>query len=323
MPRQIHVGLARGGSSARAVVRGGWGSAAGLFGKRDEASRPGPMSLSVADDGSLLILDQVNRRVVRYDEAGQLLAQIPIASEATEDIVSSGEQLFALVCEGGASPGYRIERYLGGHGGQTLELDRAIQLATGLFVTGDAAAPDLWVEQRHDIQTRVLAAGRPLAPAEQQHAELGRPDRGHDGQRLSALRTGPNRARVLQVVPGESAPPPYPGAPPEREDRSARLRLEVSTALPLVAIQELETDRQGRLFLGLLVGHEGPDGLEQARKLMLVVERGAHQVVPLFVERITDVFRPVAVGPDGQIYQLQTTEEGVTVWRWELAGGDA
>jgi hypothetical protein len=279
------------------VLQAGWGSGAGELGKRDEGARPGPMSLAVADDNSLLVLDQVNRRVVRY-AAGQLQGALPIAAETTEDIAIEGDHLWTLVYEPGESPGYRVERYpLAGRGAPVQHvLDRSFQLVTGLFVDGR----DVWVEMEHDVQRRVVRQG---VVDRQGRPELGRPDRAGRGFRLSALRSGPHQARVHRVVPGDGV---YP-------------LLVVQTARPLVGIQALETDAKGRIFLGLVTGEEG----EAPRNLLLVADGSGFLVIELSGKRVTEAFRPLAVGPDGSVYELETGEEGVTVRRFALPGGGA
>jgi hypothetical protein len=289
-------------TQGRVVIQGGWGNAPGQFGKRDEASRPGPMSLAVSQKGEILILDQVNRRVQRFDSGGNLLGQIAIASEATEDIAmaSDGSWLWALVSE---PDGFRLERYsvsgTSPSSSSSYPLSRSIQLATGVFVTGS----DVWIEQRHELQTRVVSSGQVLPPDVQRHDVLGRPDRSAAGLRLSAARTGRRRARVLRVAPGDTTWPLF----------------DVTTPLPLLAIQELASDRGGRVFLGLLLGQPELDGsLSRVRRVMVVVDGSKARAVELAVEMATDAFRPLAVSPDGAVHQLQTTEEGVTVRRWRL-----
>jgi hypothetical protein len=257
------------------------------------------MGLAVSGAGEILILDQVNRRVQRFDSGGNPVGQIAIASEATEDIAlsSDGSWLWALVSEPG---GFRLERYpvLEASPASVIPLSRSIQLATGVFVDG----ADVWIEQRHDLQTRVVAGERALPPDAQRHDVLGRPDRSAPGRRLSAARTGPRRARVLRVAPGDTTWP----------------IVDVTTPLPL-AIQELASDRGGRVFLGLHLGRPEPDGsLSHARRVMVVLEGGQARSVELAVAMATDAFRPLAVSADGAIHQLQTTEEGVTVRRWRL-----
>lgn len=287
---------------AEVVLQAGWGSGASQLGKRDEAGRPGPMSLTTGPDNSLYLLDQVNRRVLRFDRDGQLLGQVLIQAETTEDIAVEGTDLWALVYEPGTAPGLRVERYpASGEGPTQVSLDRRIQLVTGLFVDGT----EIWVEQEHDVQHLVAARGQALAPGEGKVAP-GRPHRGEPGARLGARRAGSHQAQVVRYSP-------------ER----ASLLLEVTTPLPLVQITALQTDAAGRVYLGLQLGVEaGPElALTQVRELMVVVDRERATVVDLAVGQVTDTFRPVAVSLEGEIYQMQTTEQGVTVRRWTVAQG--
>jgi len=289
------------------LVRGGWGECPTCFGKRDEASRPGPMSLALDHDGSVHVLDQVNRRVLVFDGEGRRQAQIPVP-ETTEEIVLSGAWLWALVYEPGPDPGYRIERHdpSGERPSVALRLDRSIQLVTGLFAAGDPERPDLWVEQRHERQVRVVRGGRMLPRDDHRHAALGRPDRSRPGLRLYALRAGSHRARVRQVDPG----------------RETRPLLEVSTEQPIAAIEALETDARGGLYLALMLGHATVDGLTSVRRVLAVVHGEQRLVVDLGADvNATDCFRRLAVGPDGAIYQLSTGERGVEVRRLRLPGG--
>jgi hypothetical protein len=130
------------------VIQGSWGSGKGEFGKRDKASRPGPMSVTVAEDQTIYILDQVNKRVARFDSSGQLMSYIPIDSEATEDIAVAGDRVWALEYESGDEPGFRVTRYGKGGPEQQFRLDRSVQLVTGISLSGPADAPDVWIEQR-------------------------------------------------------------------------------------------------------------------------------------------------------------------------------
>jgi len=293
-------------NDAQIVIRGAWGSSAGAFGQRPEGSRPGPMSLAIGDDNTIHVLDQVNRRVQRFDPSGRFSGQTDIAAETTETIALSGADLWTLVYEAGAVPGHRVERYTDGQRALQVTLDRAIKLVTGLYVTGVGAATSVWVEERHDRQIQVVAAGRALAPTEQTRHVLGRPYRGQDAERLTATRLGAQRAALIHVLPGQGT----------------RRLFDVVSPLPLVAIHALASDRAGRIYLGLLLGRDARPGqaLVDVQRLLLV-HRGqgaALLTIQLARERTHDTFQPLAIGPDGAVYQLHTSEEGVTVRRWAL-----
>jgi hypothetical protein len=295
---------------ARIVVRGTWGDGAGQFGKDDEATRPGPMSLAVDAAGAIHLLDQVNARVQRFSRHGSAMVSLAGISETTEDIALSGGAVWTLVFEPGPTPGYSVKR-LGARGPmQTVPLGRDKELATGLFITGPASAPDIWVEQRQDTQLRVVKEGRALTPRQQQDHMLGRPNRGAAGQRVAARLTGSHKALIMTVDPEAGANPLF----------------EVVTPMPLVAIQELLTDASGTIYVGLFLVTEGPAPdfkWEQVRKVVVAFKPGVgHKVVEMAALFATTVFRPVAVGQDGALYQLHTSEEGVFVRRWEPVFGE-
>jgi len=68
------------------------------------------------------------------------------------------------------------------------------------------------------------------------------------------------------------------------------------------------------------VGREDADGaLNDARRLLLVHRaEAAPLTIALARGRTHDAFEPLAVGPDGALYELHTDEAGVTVLRWAL-----
>jgi hypothetical protein len=65
---------ARDARDANVVVRAKWGNARGDLGRErlQEGNAEGPMSFAAGPNGSLVVLDQVNRRVVRYDANGRV-----------------------------------------------------------------------------------------------------------------------------------------------------------------------------------------------------------------------------------------------------------
>jgi hypothetical protein len=266
------------------------------------------MSLAVDRRGWVYVLDQVNKRVVVHDASGRRRRRIVISSATTEDMVLTGNWLWTLILEPGANPGFRVERHSTTGEGPSLPvaLNRDIQLVTGIFASGDPDQPDLWVEQRHERQTQVVERGQPLGPDRQRHAELGRPDRSRPGLRLTAVRSGRHRARVLQVVPG----------------RHTRKVLDVNTQTSIVAIEALETDERGGVFLQLLLGRPTRNGLVDTRRVLVVIHGQRRLVVELQArDNATDGFRRLAVGHDGAVYQLSTSERGVEVRRLRLPEG--
>jgi hypothetical protein len=304
-------------SASEVVARAPWGAGADQFGKVDEASRPGPMSLTVGHDHAIYVLDQVNARVVPFDAAGTRRAAIPIGTDTAEDLVVSGERLWLLIYEPGRSPGYRLaEHRLDGTRLQQLRLSREIQRVTGLFATGRPGAPDLWVEQEHDTQSLVVARGVGLPAGAQVVRVRGRAqvaartEVGGAGVRLLAERPDDAGFRVKQIYPGNFT----------------SAVLEVRTPLPAVAVENWAATARG-VSLVVTMGQEAdlPDDRWLAFRRIALVHRGGGEPtsVELAPEYATDTFRPTAFGPDGAVYQLQLTDEGVAILRWSTddAGG--
>jgi hypothetical protein len=70
------------------VLHATWGAMGATVGRfdGDEAASEGPMSFAVYPDGQLLVLDQVNYRVVRFDDTGALLGETPIPANTFQDL---------------------------------------------------------------------------------------------------------------------------------------------------------------------------------------------------------------------------------------------
>lgn len=70
------------------VVSLPWGSAGASLGRLDgdEAASEGPMSFAVDGGGALVVLDQVNARLARFDTSGALLGETPIPARSFQDL---------------------------------------------------------------------------------------------------------------------------------------------------------------------------------------------------------------------------------------------
>lgn len=292
-------------TAGQVVLRGGWGAGPAQFGRRDEASRPGPMSLDVDHRGVVSILDQVNRRVVQYRpgaRAPHVLSLQGAGAETSEFLAVAGDgQLWVLAHQRDPLPGLSLSRYHETGGLQSqVRLPASLKLATGLFVQRHAGVTQLWLEQRHWWQVR-------LAVGEVSERALGRVDRSRPATRLIAEKAGRRLVRVSRVHDGRYSSP----------------MLELTTPEPLLAIHQLTTDRHGALYLGLLLGRQaGPPGweLEHVRRVM-VVHRGPGQrgqLVQLEHGMATDRNRDLAVSPQGALYQLFSTNRELRVRRWGI-----
>jgi len=310
-PLQVVIGNKPhlGPEHAEVIFQGSWGQGAGQLGRDSEGSRPGPMSITPLADGGLLVLDQENQRVVRLGARGGLLKILPLQTRTALDLVASKGQVWVLYYFRSPKPGHAVGRLQKSGSLERVARYPGTANPTGLFMTGLADAPDLWIEEEHDAQVRVVASGQAAEEGAQPLRVLGRPDRSRSGMRLTASRTGTHRATVLRVRPGVS---------------TERL-LEIKTPMPLMAIHELASDAAGRIYVGLLMGRES--GTPQTRSVLVVTRREGgrtHSVVELPPAQAMDTFRPLAVAAGGAIFHLHGTDNGVTIRRWAAPdGGEA
>jgi hypothetical protein len=302
--------LSSGSSSGRVVVRGSWGAGPGQFGRRParESNPEAPMSLFVDGRGNLLILDQVNRRVQRFDRSGALLPSIPIPTDTAQDLLLEGERLLVLDRLGPA-PGVQV---LDLEGKELFRLPviggslREGGAITGLFADSES----LYVESGHDDLVRVADAES--NPTDLQQTVPGRPSR--DGRLYL-------KAGIIDEAQGRV----YVQA----HDRRLELVWETPLSLgrPLLHLVLLDSDRQGQVYLGAEVGREDPATFEIQELATLVVQldpRGhlaGVLTLPPSTSDPAETFRPLAVDDEGRIYHLVPGESGLRVTVYEFSDG--
>lgn len=293
-------------STARVVLRAAWGSGPGQLGRRadPESAAVGPMSFFV-DRHGVTVLDNVNRRIARFDARGRPLPPIALPDEAAQDVVRGAGDRVAVL-ERLRDP--RVMLY--DADGRALG---SVPLAgpgiddpggvTGLFTDRGG---NLYVEREHgawlelaDAEGRAVAS-RPRAP--------GRPL--PDGRFVTGAiadrAAGTARVRVLDG------------------DGNPAWEAAVSFGAPLMFLALLDGDSAGDVFVGAHVGHEspappyriedealvlvalGPDGRERAR-LTLPAPPPAEES-----------FRDLSVGDDGTIYWMRRTASGVVIEAYRL-----
>jgi hypothetical protein len=302
--------LPSGSSSGRVVVQGSWGSGPGQFGRRpaEESNPEAPMSLFVDDRGNLSILDQVNRRVQRFDRSGVPLPSIPIPTETAQDLLQDGERLLVLD-RLGPEPGVQA---LDLEGNELFKLPvvggslREGGAITGLFSDTEG----LYVENGHDDLVRVADAESNATDLQQ--TVPGRPSR--DGRLYL-------KAGIIDEETGRV----YLQA----HDRQRELAWETPLSLgrPLLHLLLLDSDKQGQVYLGAEVGHEDPATYEIQELATLVVrlDNEGHLAGVLTLPPSTsdpaETFRPLAVDDEGRIYHLVPGESGLTVTVYEFSDG--
>jgi hypothetical protein len=285
------------GAPTKVVVRGTWGSEPGQFGKlqAEESNPEAPMSLAVDGQGNLSILDQVNRRVQRFDRTGKLLGTLPIRSETTQDLAVEGDKTY-LLDRLGAEPGIEVLDSQGRPVERLPAVGGAVKeggAITGLFTSSGA----VYVENEHDDLVRVDGASNEEIP--------GRPSR--DG-----------RLYLKAAVVEKSAGRIYVQAHAQK-DRDLAWETPLNLGRPLLHLLMLDSDRSGQVYVAAEVGQEDPQTHAFHDLATLVIRLspegrldGVLSLPPTTAEA-AETFRPLVVGDDGTIYHMLVTEAGLQV----------
>lgn len=277
---------------AAVVVSARWGSGRGELGRSrpQEGNPEGPMSFASAGD-ELLVLDQVNGRVVRYDAKGNPRATFE-ATPTTQDLTVAKDGTVVLLDRLVDKTVRLVDKNGRPIGALPLPPDRVEDpgLVTGVFTDGK----DVYVEKEHGVLTRIGSTdGSAADPAEL----TGRPSR--DGTLLLMAVLAATEARVnLNAF--------------DRRLGSLRFARAVPFPRPVRQIMLLDTDMRGTIYVGVLGG--GP----QMVHIACLAPSDGRVIGRLSVPTSAtpeEAFRDFAVADDGTIVLALRTEDGVEYQR--------
>lgn len=286
---------------ARPFVYLAWDSDVGRV-LGDESDSYGPMSFAVKADGGVLVLDQVNLRILDFDPAGKPLGALPLPSTTFDD-VGEAQGRFVLALDRLVT---RTLRVMDRDGEVIAELDlvgHGIGNA-GLITQLIPRTDGVWVEVSHRHSVRVLDAA--MRPCERR-VILGRPTpdgRGLQG-RLDADAGG------ARFTLGR-----HHGAAPDVEAL-------VKADWPVRRIVQLDATPNGGV---LAVLHEAvfspvsPYRVRDERYRLVRLDPGLREAgLSLSPWTLTELDQrgEVRLGPDGRAWQMFFTFEGVHVVTWE------
>jgi hypothetical protein len=261
------------------------------------------MSLTVTRGGEILVLDQVNRRVQRFYPDGKLAGQVDVWSDTVQDLAVD-ERGNLLVLDRLA----RAELTVYGPDGQPRENIPVVggPIREGGGVTGVFTdATGTYLEREHTETARV--AGPDGRPDPQRPTEPGRPSR--DGQYYLWAAIADREAGVATV---------------RVFDRDARLVWARPVSFPrsIVHLLLLDSDRQGFLYVGGLVGFTAGTELTNLATVVLRLRLadGAPAGILMLPPNTSaeEVFRELVIGDDGAVYQMLPGENGLTVTRYDF-----
>jgi hypothetical protein len=257
------------------------------------------MSFTVDSRGGLLVLDQVNRRMVRYGADGKPLGEVPLDLRSPQD-VASGEDGSTAVMDRLVNKSVAIYDAEGSLKGEIPLEGEGVPtggLVSGVFVDGK----DIYVEREHGSLVQI---GDTQGRAARDRAELpGRPSR--DGRYLlRAGISGPEEGRVYVTSF-------------ERATQAHRFTRELRLDMPARAIHLLDTDRQGTIYLATLV-EPAPN-----KELMLLSCLEPEKGVPIGKAELPvntmpeETFRTLVVLDEGGVLLALMTPSGITYQRYD------
>lgn len=251
------------------------------------------MSFTVDGRGRVWVLDQVNGRVVRFDERGQVDGTIAMDRPNAQDIALGDDGSVAVLDRFGEKDValYAPDGTLTG----TLPLEgegvESPGHVTGVFVDGN----DVYVEHEHGPLVRIGTTSG--AAAEPREEVPGRPSR--DGR--SWLKAGVTDAAAGRAYVVSN----------ERPSGDHRFTRELVLHAPIAMLVLLDSDRQGTIYLGA----EVDEGGEHAVVLVcLDGATGAPTGTAILPANTMpeETFRDLVVLDEGGVVYAHRTEEGVT-----------
>ena len=276
------------GDDASVVLAARWGSGRGELGRSrpQEGNPEGPMSFARTGD-ELLVLDQVNGRVARYDANGKLRATFE-TTETTQDLTVAKDGTVALLDRLVDKTVRLVDRNGRPIGALPLPADRVEDpgLVTGVFVDGK----DVYVEKEHGVLTRIGSTdGSAADPAEL----TGRPSK--DGALLLMAVLASAEAHVtLNAF--------------DRRAGSLRFARVIHFPRPARQIMLLDSDMRGKIYVGVLAGSP------QMVHIACLDPGDGHAIGRLSVPTSAtpeEAFRDFTIADDGTILLALRTEEGI------------
>jgi outer membrane protein assembly factor BamB len=308
-PAQADSGAAEAGATSKrpeVIAQVGWGSGPEQLGRHHsgEGNPEAPMSLAVTPRGDVMVLDQVNGRIVRYGPDGKVLGSVPVTQQTPQDIAVAKDGTLAVLDRLRDKTVALIDPETNQLKGELPLTGKNLPepgLVTGTFVLDDS----VYVEREHGALVRI---GNVSGQADPAQPELpGRPSR--DGKFYVAAHIS-NRAEGRLVIYFL-----------DRETYAQRMARELSLQFPLLYLTLLDTDRAGIVYVAVVgelpTGQASPASAPGMRLYCLEPVQGKviGQADLIYSPMPEETFRDLVVLDEGGIIYQVRTEAGVTLRR--------
>ncbi len=289
----------------RVVASFGWGSGTGDLGrsKPDEANPEAPMSLTVDALGQIWIVDQVNGRLVKLDKAGKPIGTVPLTVQAAQDVVV-GPDGTVMVLDRLVDKSISLTGADGKPRGELPIIGKGLEeggAVTGVFSDGK----DVFVEREHGDSVKV---GTTSGEANKDRPEVpGRP--AGDGRTYLTAGIVDSQSGTVMVTAID------------REPQQHRFTRQFSVGRPVLALNALDADRSGIIYLGTVIEMPGstPEAPQFEVALVCLDPRDGQ---PLGQTRFPanampeETFREMTVLPEGGVLFLERTATGSRLVRY-------
>lgn len=290
--------------AGQVIARFGWGSGDDALGRerQQEGNPEAPMSLAIAPDGTISVLDQVNQRLVRLDANGKRIGSTPLPLQAAQDVVVTKDGT-SLVIDRLVDKAVAI---IGPDGKQRGELPiegKGLSeggASTGIFTDGD----DVLVEREHGDLVRI---GKTSGKADTERGEVpGRPSRDGASYLTVMMADGPAGLVTITAI-----------AKANLEHRFTR---QLSFGRPVMNVVMLDSDPAGLAYVGVNLDAPASTPERPVFVVSILCLDGRDGAI---LGRISfpantepdETFRELSVAGDGTIVFLRRTPEGAQLER--------
>ncbi len=267
----------------------------------NESDSEGPKAFALTPEGGVLVLDQVNLRVLDIDAQGRLAGELPLPASTFDDLELWRGRAVLLLDRLVARTLLVMDRA----GTPLLELDlegRGIE-RSGMITALLPRSDGLWLEVAHRYSVKVLDAD--LQPCPRQIV-LGRPvERGYS---LIGAKDGHGGVTLRRVV---------------RNRRTPTRGVTLTATDPVRRLVWLDEDGAGWVYA---VTHEArfapttPYRVQREQYRLTVLDPQLHRVAEAtspWVLTLYDQPVEIRVGADGRLWQMAFTDDGVLLLRWD------